>query len=1081
MGGKHATSTSAVTIPPEVLAHYNEVWGMAKNAATKPFQSFGSQASDYVAPVNAQQNAGIADINATAGSYQPYMDAAKTATMGSMGPSYEGIDKYMSPYIQNVADTTGAMMQQSNEQAQSGALGAAAASGAFGGDRAGVAAANLNQQNQMAYGKTMADIYNQGYGQAMGAHQNDLQRQMAGGQQLAGLGAQSQALGLQGAQAKIGAGTLQQQNQQAGIDAMAQRFMQQQGYDFQTAQYLANIAMGTGALSGSTTTSKQPLDMWGNPYAEGGKVDGYADGGGVAGPRTYTQSQIGSSGYVPEGDLPVGHMMIAEAPKSPDKSPEKKDSTGDTLLKILNMSSDKGMATGGVAGGRHGYATDGSVSYPSLNTEDLRRQMEIRDTVHGLAQANMMRESINNSYNADNTTNPSNVGLAGHTSVPQALGAAINPLSRTVTLPSVPDQPTLGSVPAIPTPSATLGSVGSDQHPMARPSDLLAPKTSPVPQQFHTAPTSAVTPAISTPHSQGSTAENNGWAADSQTIRQRESGNDYDALLGFSEKGNGPFSGTKVTDMTVDQAIAFSSIGSPYANYSKSKLGYTATPMGAYQILGSTLADAKKALGLTGNEKMTPELQDSIAKYLYDTRGTSPWSETMGGSAAGGLGKADMSSQTPYGQRNPIGQFFHNPDGTMNQSAISALLSGLAGMTTGHTLASSILRGLGAGSEAYKTTQTQQSELQNKNIENTRNAMQNWQNAIYNGMTQLSWPEYAKQQGIDLTGTSVASTNQQGQSNIPVITSNQTRGSVLRDGVEIPFMQDYQSLNMLLSQNSGIVDPTNPMYGIVQQAKTNLQNIEKTGYTYDINGKPVKVNPVVQVQNAAVQNDVNRKSAADFYNQSIANSESVAKMSQNIGNLEGIFQNMEAGPLAAPGAVAGAVLQGWGIDTSSLPSNMQNPAGYYEAVKNSANLMANSLAYLPGGAPATELNFVSSMTPNGDMPPAAARDLIINMKAVNDYQRAYYSGFPEWQKSHPDDQDNVAAYQADFAKNSDDLFKSLVKKNADNTPHFKGQIAPIDNMNETLWNTFSQAEREAMWKSVESGDYAKSKSSGTQP
>ncbi|MBV5346583.1 MAG: hypothetical protein JZU63_14300, partial [Rhodoferax sp.] len=98
-------------------------------------------AADYVAQLNPQQFAGFNDINATAGSYQPYMTQATQATQAGMGPAYEGIDRYMSPYIKNVADTTGALMRQQFEQAQSGALGTAAQSGAFGGDRAGIAAA----------------------------------------------------------------------------------------------------------------------------------------------------------------------------------------------------------------------------------------------------------------------------------------------------------------------------------------------------------------------------------------------------------------------------------------------------------------------------------------------------------------------------------------------------------------------------------------------------------------------------------------------------------------------------------------------------------------------------------------------------------------------------------------------------------------------------------------------------------------------------------------------------------------------------------------------------------------------------
>jgi hypothetical protein len=365
MGKKNSTSTSQVTVPPEVLARYNAVNAKAEAAASTPFQKYGTQPSDFVAQMNAQQNAGIADINATAGSYQPYMDKATAATTAGMGPAYAGIQNYMSPYIQNVADTTGAMLRQSNEQAQSGALGAAASSGAFGGDRAGVAAANLNQQNQMAYGKTMADIYNQGYTQALGASQADLARQMAGGAQMGALGAQSQALGLQGAQAKIAAGTMQQQTEQAGKDAMIKQFMQEKGYPFQVAQYLANIAMGTGAQSGTTTTATQPLGLFGNLFKRGGKVEGYAEGGGVAGPMSYSQEPIWGEGYIPGGVLPVREeLMISQPPMR-----EKKDKTDD-LMKLAMMA--MGAKNGGTIDARHGYATTGGVLPPDQIEEDAR-------------------------------------------------------------------------------------------------------------------------------------------------------------------------------------------------------------------------------------------------------------------------------------------------------------------------------------------------------------------------------------------------------------------------------------------------------------------------------------------------------------------------------------------------------------------------------------------------------------------------------------------------------------------------------------------------------------------------------------
>lgn len=258
------------------MARYNSVNTMAQDVAAKPFQKYGTQGSDFVAQINEQQRAGINNVNAAAGSYQPYIDAATGATVAGMDQANAGeldISKYMSPYIQNVADTTGAMLSQENARAQSGNLGTAISSGAFGGDRAGIAAANLSQQQNLAYGKTMADIYNQGYTQAVGtaqqqqgvnlsADQANLARLTAGGAQLAGLGTTAQQAGLAGAEAQINAGTLEQQTEQAGKTALVNQFMQEQGYPFQVAQFLANIAMGTGALSGSTTATTQPAPFF---------------------------------------------------------------------------------------------------------------------------------------------------------------------------------------------------------------------------------------------------------------------------------------------------------------------------------------------------------------------------------------------------------------------------------------------------------------------------------------------------------------------------------------------------------------------------------------------------------------------------------------------------------------------------------------------------------------------------------------------------------------------------------------------------------------------------------------------------
>jgi len=59
MGGKTSTSTSQVTIPPEVLARYNAVNAQAQAVAQTPFQQYSNNPNAFVAPLTPTQQAGI--------------------------------------------------------------------------------------------------------------------------------------------------------------------------------------------------------------------------------------------------------------------------------------------------------------------------------------------------------------------------------------------------------------------------------------------------------------------------------------------------------------------------------------------------------------------------------------------------------------------------------------------------------------------------------------------------------------------------------------------------------------------------------------------------------------------------------------------------------------------------------------------------------------------------------------------------------------------------------------------------------------------------------------------------------------
>lgn len=383
-GGKTSTSTSSVQIPPEVMARYNAVNKYASDVAQTPYQPYQGQ---FVAPMTSTQNAAVANVNQAAGQAQPYFTGATESLLqgqqaatpyygaamdvygGAYGlgaqlgqesygalqgaqaaaqpynqaatglaaagtqavnPTYLGqaaINQYMSPYLNNVVGATMQAMNQQNQEQQSQLTSDAIKSGAFGGDRSGVAAANLAYKQNLANQQTLANLYNTGYGQALGTAQQQQgvglgaqqanraalqagagqmmgigqqqfgqgaatagqlaglgQQQfgqgLAAGQQIAGLGqgvygmgektAQNlaalgtgaQGAALQGASAQLAAGTQEQQTQQAQNAALYNQFLQQQGYPFQVAQFLANIALGTGSQSGSTTTTTQPTSFF---------------------------------------------------------------------------------------------------------------------------------------------------------------------------------------------------------------------------------------------------------------------------------------------------------------------------------------------------------------------------------------------------------------------------------------------------------------------------------------------------------------------------------------------------------------------------------------------------------------------------------------------------------------------------------------------------------------------------------------------------------------------------------------------------------------------------------------------------
>ena len=176
--------------------------------------------SELVAGYDPLQTSGYGQFESAAGSYQPGLDAAKTALTAGTGISEEDINKFMNPYTQNVVDEMARLSQQNLQRnllptmkagfVGTGGLGSRRYAGALGQSLADVQEGLTGQQ----YGALSS-----GYKQALDAavQEANLQQKAAGvGSEIAG---REQALGLTGAGALTKAGSERQAYEQSLLEA----------------------------------------------------------------------------------------------------------------------------------------------------------------------------------------------------------------------------------------------------------------------------------------------------------------------------------------------------------------------------------------------------------------------------------------------------------------------------------------------------------------------------------------------------------------------------------------------------------------------------------------------------------------------------------------------------------------------------------------------------------------------------------------------------------------------------------------------------------------------------------------------
>ncbi len=327
MGSKQQTTTSQSSTTPTNAAGLQSIYNQVQSAASNPYNPYGGQ---LTAGINDQQQQGIAGINSAAGTAQPYyQQAAQYAASGAAPISTDAIQGYQNPYTKSVIDATQANFNESNGQQQQQVKGNLALSGALGGSRQAVAQAETARQQQLAQAPVIAGLNQQNYTQALAAAQADRTAQQYGAGAYAGIGSGAQTAALQGAGAQLGAGTQEQQTQQAALDAQYKQYLQQQAFPYQQAQFFSQYGLPAALAQGSTTNGTQTApgpSLFGQIAGLGiagagvaSKFAGAADGGrityatGGAAPFNFITD---AEGYIPTGgNAPQVSMPQAAAPQ----------------------------------------------------------------------------------------------------------------------------------------------------------------------------------------------------------------------------------------------------------------------------------------------------------------------------------------------------------------------------------------------------------------------------------------------------------------------------------------------------------------------------------------------------------------------------------------------------------------------------------------------------------------------------------------------------------------------------------------------------------------------------------------------
>lgn len=263
-------------LDPAQQAMLREVYGQGRALAAQPFVPYtGARVAGFT-PDQLRAFQATRGLFETGMQYDPMAGLAGLAQAPAPSLLQTDISAYQSPYTQQVIDTTLGDIRRERDIAQRRAQESAIRAGAFGGSRSAIMEAEATRPYVEQAARTAAGLREAGFGQALGAAESDIARQMATrGFQRGVLGdissLQAGRLGLLG-----GIGAQQQMLQQRALDVPYQEFQRALAYG---PQQLGLLSAAAGQpFATSKTTGYQPstlegvssaLDILNQPFMKG--------------------------------------------------------------------------------------------------------------------------------------------------------------------------------------------------------------------------------------------------------------------------------------------------------------------------------------------------------------------------------------------------------------------------------------------------------------------------------------------------------------------------------------------------------------------------------------------------------------------------------------------------------------------------------------------------------------------------------------------------------------------------------------------------------------------------------------------